>query len=81
MTWISAISISLVKGVREMKRHIAGKPVRGARTAEIVQSDVGAIRDASVARDLDEVVASLPAVRRAFGSRVPRELQFTQGAR
>jgi len=37
----------LVKGVREMKRHMAGKPVRGARVMEIAQPDVRAIREAA----------------------------------
>ena len=27
----------LVKGVREMKRHMAGKAVRGARTTELIE--------------------------------------------
>ena len=35
----------LVKGVREMKRHIAGKSVRGARTSEFFEPDVRAIRE------------------------------------
>ena len=37
----------LVKGVREMKRHIAGKTVRGARVTEVLEPDVGAIREAA----------------------------------
>jgi putative transcriptional regulator len=37
----------LVKGVREMKRHIAGKTVRGARVTEVPEPDVGAIREAA----------------------------------
>lgn len=37
----------LVKGVREMKRHIAGKPVRGVRISEAVEPDVSAIREAA----------------------------------
>jgi putative transcriptional regulator len=37
----------LVKGVREMKRHIAGKSVRGVRATEIVEPDVRAIREAA----------------------------------
>ncbi|HEY1437861.1 MAG TPA: helix-turn-helix domain-containing protein [Casimicrobiaceae bacterium] len=37
----------LVKGVREMKRHMAGKPVRGARVTELAQPDVRAIREAA----------------------------------
>jgi putative transcriptional regulator len=35
----------LVKGVREMKRHMNGKSVRGARTSELAEPDVRAIRD------------------------------------
>ncbi len=37
----------LVKGVREMKRHIAGKTVRGVITTEIPAPDVRAIREAA----------------------------------
>lgn len=37
----------LIKGVREMKRHMAGKPVRGARTTELTAPDVRAIREAA----------------------------------
>jgi putative transcriptional regulator len=37
----------LVKGVREMKRHIAGKQVPGIRVTEIPEPDVGAIREAA----------------------------------
>jgi putative transcriptional regulator len=37
----------LVKGVREMKRHMAGKPVRGARITELADPDVKAIREAA----------------------------------
>ncbi len=37
----------LVKGVREMKRHIAGKSVRGARTTELPAPDVRTIREAA----------------------------------
>ncbi len=37
----------LVKGVREMRRHIAGKSVRGARTTELAEPDVRAIREAA----------------------------------
>lgn len=37
----------LVKGVREMKRHMAGKSVRGARTTELAEPDVRAIREAA----------------------------------
>ena len=37
----------LVKGVREMKRHMAGKSVRGARTTSVDEPDVRAIRKAA----------------------------------
>ena len=37
----------LVKGVREMKRHMAGKPVRGAKTTELAAPDVRTIREAA----------------------------------
>lgn len=37
----------LVKGVREMKRHLAGKTVRGARVTELDEPDVRAIREAA----------------------------------
>jgi len=37
----------LVKGVREMRRHIAGKTVRGARTLELTEPDIRAIREAA----------------------------------
>jgi putative transcriptional regulator len=37
----------LVKGVGEMRRHMAGKPVRGARTTELTEPDVRAIREAA----------------------------------
>src|SRR5208283_5009576 len=37
----------LVKGVREMKRHMAGKPVRGAKTTELPVPDVRSIREAA----------------------------------
>ena len=37
----------LVKGVREMKRHMAGKSVRGARTTPVDEPDVKAIRKAA----------------------------------
>jgi putative transcriptional regulator len=37
----------LVKGVREMKRHIAGKLVRGAKTTELPATDVRSIREAA----------------------------------
>ena len=35
---------SLVKGVKEMRRHMAGKRVRGVRTTRVVVADVRAIR-------------------------------------
>jgi putative transcriptional regulator len=37
----------LVQGVREMKRHIAGKPVRGAKATELAAPDVRTIREAA----------------------------------
>jgi putative transcriptional regulator len=37
----------LVKGVREMKRHMAGKSVRGTRTTFVDEPDVKAIRKAA----------------------------------
>jgi putative transcriptional regulator len=37
----------LVKGVREMKRHMAGRPVRGARTTKLAEPDIRAIREAA----------------------------------
>lgn len=37
----------LVKGVREMKRHMAGKRVRGVRTMELLVPDVRTIREAA----------------------------------
>lgn len=37
----------LVKGVREMKRHMAGKAVRGARATQLNEPDVRAIREAA----------------------------------
>jgi putative transcriptional regulator len=37
----------LVKGVREMKRHMAGKSVCGARTTELAEPDIRAIREAA----------------------------------
>lgn len=37
----------VVEGVREMKRHMAGKSVRGARTTELAEPDVRAIREAA----------------------------------
>ncbi len=37
----------LVKAVRQMNRHMAGKVVRGAMTTEFTQPDVRAIREAA----------------------------------
>ena len=37
----------LIKGVREMKRHMAGNSVRGVRTTELSEPDVRAIREAA----------------------------------
>lgn len=37
----------LVRGVREMKRHIAGKTVAGARAHRLSEPDVRAIREAA----------------------------------
>ena len=37
----------LIKGVREMKYHIAGKVVRGARSTELIEPDIRAIREAA----------------------------------
>ncbi len=37
----------LVKGVREMKRHMAGKSVRGVGITELSEPDVRAIREAA----------------------------------
>jgi putative transcriptional regulator len=37
----------LVKGVREMKRHMAGKRVRGAKVTELSAPDVRTIREAA----------------------------------
>jgi putative transcriptional regulator len=37
----------LVKGVNEMKRHLAGRRVRGARTSRLDTTDVQAIRKAA----------------------------------
>jgi len=37
----------LVKGVREMKRHMAGKSIRGARAAVVAAPDVRVIRRAA----------------------------------
>jgi putative transcriptional regulator len=37
----------LIKGVREMKCHVAGKVVRGARVTEITEPDIRGIREAA----------------------------------
>jgi len=37
----------LVKGVREMKRHMSGKAVRGAKSTELGEPDVRAIRESA----------------------------------
>lgn len=37
----------MVNGVREMKRHMAGRSVRGARVTELSDLDVRAIREAA----------------------------------
>jgi len=37
----------LVKGVREMKRHMAGKSVRGVRTTDLPGPDVRTLREAA----------------------------------
>ena len=37
----------LVKGVREMKRHMTGKRVRGAKTTALREPDVRTIREAA----------------------------------
>jgi putative transcriptional regulator len=37
----------LVAGVKEMKRHMASKTVRGARVSEVAEPDVRAIREAA----------------------------------
>ena len=37
----------LVKGVRELKRHVAGKTVRGAKTTIVSMPDVRMIREAA----------------------------------
>lgn len=37
----------LVRGVREMKRHMAGKSVSGARAHRLDESDVRSIREAA----------------------------------
>ena len=37
----------VVKGIRQMKRHMAGKVVRGVRSIELNEPDVRAIREAA----------------------------------
>ena len=37
----------LIKGVREMKRHVAGKVVRGVRVTEMNEPDIRGIREAA----------------------------------
>ena len=37
----------LIKGIREMKRHVAGKVVRGARVTEMTEPDIRGIREAA----------------------------------
>lgn len=37
----------LIKGVREMQRHLAGKSVRGAKVSELFEPDVRSIREAA----------------------------------
>lgn len=37
----------LIKGVKEIKRHMSGKPVRGARMTDLTEPDVRAIREAA----------------------------------
>ena len=37
----------LIRGVREMKSHLAGKSVRGAKVTEIPEPDVRSIREAA----------------------------------
>jgi putative transcriptional regulator len=37
----------LVKGVREMKRHVVGKKVRGAKAAELSAPSVRSLREAA----------------------------------
>ena len=38
---------SLVKGINEMKRHLAGKRVRGVRVTRVVATDIRAMREAA----------------------------------
>ena len=40
----------LIKGVREMKYHIAGKVVRGARSTDLIEPDIRAILEAAKIR-------------------------------
>ena len=54
--------------------HMAGKPLRGTRVTGPTQPDVAEIRGAAVAKNIDEVVASLPTVRRAKIEKRAREL-------
>jgi DNA-binding transcriptional regulator YiaG len=37
----------LVAGVKEMRRHMAGKPARSARASKVIAPDVRAIREAA----------------------------------
>ena len=37
----------LIKGVREMKRHLVGKSVRGAKVTKLPEPDVRSIREAA----------------------------------
>ena len=37
----------LIKGVREMKRHVAGKAIRGVRVTEMTEPDIRGIREAA----------------------------------
>ena len=37
----------LIKGVREMQRHLAGKSVRGTKVTELLEPDVRSIREAA----------------------------------
>lgn len=37
----------LIKGVREMQRHLAGKSVRSAKVTELLEPDVRSIREAA----------------------------------
>jgi hypothetical protein len=42
-----------VKGVREMKRHVAGKPLRGVRVTKLAQPGVRANRESQRTIDRD----------------------------